>query len=98
MSFFKTRVTRLRERMRRNPSDPPRKWMRRQWPLLTAMVLAIGGIIFFNVWLGTCGFYGCPSDAEIRAFQPSEGGRVLDRNGRLIGRLAVVRRVNVPIA
>ena len=71
--------------------------MRRQWPLLTAMFLAVAGAIFFDVWLGTCGFYGCPSSAEIRAFQPSEGGRVLDRNGRVIGRLAVVRRVNVPI-
>jgi 1A family penicillin-binding protein len=58
---------------------------------------AVVGIVTFDAWLGTCGFYGCPSDAEIRAFQPSEGGRVLDRNGRLIGRLAVVRRVNVPI-
>lgn len=72
--------------------------MRREWPLLVSMVLVVGTVLFFDVWIGTCGFYGCPSDAEIRAFQPSEGGRVLDRNGRLIGRLAVVRRVNVPIA
>jgi 1A family penicillin-binding protein len=83
--------------MRRNPADPPRKWMRRQWPLLVSLVLVVGCIITFDAWLATCGFYGCPSDAEIRAFQPSEGGRVLDRNGRVIGRLAVIRRVNVPI-
>jgi penicillin-binding protein 1A len=71
--------------------------MRRQWPLLALTALAVGGIIVFDAWLGTCGFYGCPSTAEIQAFQPSEGGRVLDRNGRLIGRLAVVRRINVSI-
>jgi penicillin-binding protein 1A len=71
--------------------------MRRQWPLVAITAFAVGGIIVFDAWLGTCGFYGCPSTAEIRAFQPSEGGRVLDRNGRLIGRLAVVRRINVSI-
>jgi len=71
--------------------------MRRQWPALTLLVLALAGVWTFNVWIGTCGFAGCPSQAEIRAFQPSEGGRVLDRNGRLIGRLAIVRRVNVPL-
>jgi 1A family penicillin-binding protein len=48
-------------------------------------------------WLGACGFAGCPSPAEIRAFHPSEGGRILDRNERLIGRLAIVRRVNVAL-
>ena len=54
--------------------------------------------ITFDIWLGTCGFYGCPSPAEIRAFHPSEGGNVYDRNQRLIGHLANVRRVNVPIS
>jgi 1A family penicillin-binding protein len=98
MSFLKTRFQRLRDRMRRNPAEKPRVWMRRQWKWVTLMVVAVGSVVFFDVWIGTCGFYGCPSDAEIRAFQPSEGGRVLDRNGRLIGRLAVVRRVNVPLA
>lgn len=83
--------------MRRDPADPPRRWMRRQWPLLVSMALVLGSMVFFDVWLATCGFAGCPSDAAIRAFQPSEGGRILDRNGRLIGRLAVVRRVNVPL-
>ncbi|HEY4132755.1 MAG TPA: PBP1A family penicillin-binding protein, partial [Gemmatimonadaceae bacterium] len=54
-------------------------------------------VITFDVWLGTCGFYGCPSAAEIRAFHPSEGGNVYDHNGRLLGHLENVRRVNVPI-
>jgi penicillin-binding protein 1A len=35
--------------------------------------------------------------ADIQAFRPSEGGRVLDRDGATIGRLDYVRRVNVPL-
>src|SRR3954468_4984282 len=97
MRFFGPRLSLLRQRWRARPAEPTRKWMRRQWPLVTALAVAVVGIMFFDVWLGTCGFYGCPSDSEIRAFQPSAGGRVLDRNGRLIGRLAIVRRVNVSI-
>jgi penicillin-binding protein 1A len=98
MKFFHTRLERLRMRWRRDPANPPRVWMRRQWKWVTLMGLALASIIYFDVWIGTCGFYGCPSSTEIRSFQPSEGGRVLDRNGRLIGRLAVVRRVNVPLS
>jgi 1A family penicillin-binding protein len=95
MSFFGTRLSRLRQRWRAPSPEPSRKGVRRL--LLTLTAVAVLGIIGFDVWLATCGFYGCPSNAEIRAFQPSEGGRVLDRNGRLIGRLAVVRRINVPL-
>src|SRR5207248_3642669 len=39
----------------------------------------------------------CPTASEIRAFHPSEGGRIVDEYGRLIGRLAIVRRVNVEL-
>jgi 1A family penicillin-binding protein len=48
-------------------------------------------------WTFTCGFAGCPSTADIQAFRPSEGSRVLDRAGATIGRLSFVRRVNVPL-
>jgi penicillin-binding protein 1A len=48
--------------------------------------------------VATCGFDGCPTTAEIRAFRPSEGGRILDRRGALVGRVRSVRRVNVPLA
>lgn len=60
--------------------------------------VAIAAVYTFDAWLGTCGFEGCPSPAEIRAFQPDEGGRIYDRNGTFMGRLAIVRRVNVPLA
>jgi 1A family penicillin-binding protein len=48
--------------------------------------------------LGTCGFAGCPSRSEIRAFRPGEGGRIVDQNDRYLGRIAIVRRVNVPLS
>jgi penicillin-binding protein 1A len=92
------RAALLRRRLRPDPADPARRWMRRQWPWLSLLALACAGVIVFDIWLGTCGFYGCPSPAEIRAFHPSEGGNVYDRNQRLIGHLANVRRVNVPIS
>ena len=33
----------------------------------------------------------------MRAFRPGEGGRIVDRNDKFLGRIALVRRVNVPI-
>lgn len=62
---------------------------------LASSVLAI---ILFDAWLGTCAFDGCPSSAEIQRFRPDEGGRILDRNGRMLGHLAYIRRVNVPLS
>ncbi len=49
-------------------------------------------------YMRTCGFAGCPSTAELQAFRPSEGSRILDLNGVQIGRLTHVRRVNVPLS
>jgi penicillin-binding protein 1A len=49
------------------------------------------------VYSWSCGFRGCPSVAEIQAFVPSQGGRVLDRNGDLLGYLDPVRRLTVPL-
>ncbi len=95
---FSERLDRLKARLRPNPNDPARRWLRRHWPWLSLLALACVGVITFDAWLGTCGFYGCPSPAEIRAFHPSEGGNVYDRNGRLLGHLENVRRVNVPIS
>jgi penicillin-binding protein 1A len=63
-----------------------------------AIALLIIAIFGGDIWLATCGGDGCPSAADIRSFHPDEGGRVLDRNGNFISRLAVVRRVNVPLS
>ena len=55
-------------------------------------------LLMVIAWVATCGFHGCPTTSEIQAFRPSEGSRVLDRNGKPLGRLTYVRRVNVPVA
>jgi penicillin-binding protein 1A len=72
--------------------------MRRHWWQTTAVGVLLATAVAFDAWLFTCGFAGCPTAAELRAYRAPEGGRVLDRNGRLIGRLMPVNRVNVPIA
>jgi 1A family penicillin-binding protein len=71
-------------------------WPGRRWAIV-GLVLGLAGLLVFDAWLGTCGFAGCPSPAELRAYRPDEGGRILDRSGRVIGHLAFVRRVNVSL-
>src|SRR4051794_37840777 len=46
--------------------------------ILGVLAVCIVLVFAFDVWLGTCGFDGCPTAAEIRAFHADEGGRVLD--------------------
>ena len=62
------------------------------------MSLLIIAIYAGDFWLGSCGGDGCPSASDIRSFHPDEGGRVMDRAGNFMSRLAVVRRVNVPLS
>jgi 1A family penicillin-binding protein len=91
------RLAVLRARMRPDPAEPPRLWARRRWRSMTTLALAILAVGATDAWLASCGFGGCPSRTELRAFRPAEGGRILDRNGRLLGRLRAVRRVNVEL-
>src|SRR5688500_20398686 len=60
--------------------------------LLAISILAVG---VTNVWLATCGFDSCPTPREIQQFKPDEGGKILDRNSALMGRLETVRRLNI---
>ena len=90
-------VTELRRRWREAPRLPVGTLLRRHWIGVSALAAAIIGVFVFDAWLSTCGFDRCPSSSEIRAFHPSEGGRIVDQYGRLIGRLAIVRRVNVQL-
>ncbi len=92
-----TRLARLAQRLRRDPTKRA-NGSHVHWPWLSLLFLACAGVIAFDAWLATCGFYGCPSRADIRAFHPSEGGNVYDRDGRLLGHLENVRRVNVPLS
>ncbi len=55
-------------------------------------------MLVFDAWLLTCGFDGCPTEADMKAYRPPEGSRVLDRYGKPMGRLNSVRRVNVPLS
>jgi len=91
-------VTKFRERLREAPKLPVGTLLRREWIGLSALVAGIVAVFAFDAWLASCGFAGCPSPSEIRAFHPSEGGRIVDQDGRLIGHLAIVRRVNVALA
>ncbi|HEY0996466.1 MAG TPA: PBP1A family penicillin-binding protein [Gemmatimonadaceae bacterium] len=98
MAFdFEGRRERFRARLRRDPANPPRRWLRRHWPYLVALGVAATGVGVMDAWLATCGFAGCPSRGEIRNFRPQEGGKIVDRNGKFLGRLANIRRVNVPL-
>ena len=94
---LRNRVTLFRERLRTAPRLPLGTLLRRHWIGLSVLCVTIAGVFTFDAWLLSCGFARCPSPSEIRAFHPSEGGRILDRNGKLIGRLEIVRRVNVPL-
>ncbi|MEO8193877.1 MAG: PBP1A family penicillin-binding protein [Gemmatimonadales bacterium] len=78
-----------------------RQWKifeRRDRTLKVALAITILGVITLDAWLATCGFDRCPTARQIQSYQPDEGGRIFDRNGRLMGRLAIVRRLNVPIS
>jgi membrane peptidoglycan carboxypeptidase len=90
-------VTEFRRRLREAPRMSLGTLLRRHWIGLSLLASAIAGVFVFDAWLATCGFDRCPSPSEIRAFHPSEGGRIVDQYGRLIGRLAIVRRVNVQL-
>jgi 1A family penicillin-binding protein len=96
-NWLSQRLAVFRQRLHA-PAEPTRAWMRARWRSLTALGVACVGMVLFDAWLGTCGFEGCPSRSEIRAFRPGEGGRIVDQSDRYLGRVAVVRRVNVPLA
>lgn len=77
---------------------PEPGWLRAARLPLAVLALLIAAVATFEGWLATCGFDRCPSLAEIRSFQPAEGGRILDRSGKEMGQFQAVRRINVPLA
>ena len=88
----------LRARMSASHTDRPRRWSRWQWLGLGTLGALAFATILLDVWLVTCDFKGCPTRAELRAFRPGEGGQIMDREGRLLGRLSSVKRMNVPLS
>jgi 1A family penicillin-binding protein len=75
---------------------PPKT--RRDVILHWVIAISILGVGTGDSWLATCGFDGCPRPRDIQNFKPDEGGRIMDRNGLLMGRLETVRRMNVPLS
>ena len=71
--------------------------MRQRWRSLSLLAAVALGVGTLDAWLATCGFAGCPSSREIQSFRPVEGSSIFDRSGRLMGRLAGVRRINVSL-
>ncbi|MFL5585577.1 MAG: transglycosylase domain-containing protein [Gemmatimonadaceae bacterium] len=71
---------------------------RRREILLSLFAICILTVYFTDVWLLTCGFDGCPSPRAIQTFQPDQGGKILDRYNRPMGRLELVRRINVSLS
>ena len=95
------KVTRNAVAMRLN-IEPVKQWWKvdkhRDIAIKVALAISILGVVTLDGWLATCGFDKCPTPRQIQSYQPDEGGRIYDRNGRLMGRLAIVRRLNVPIS
>ncbi|HUF26082.1 MAG TPA: PBP1A family penicillin-binding protein [Gemmatimonadaceae bacterium] len=91
----------FRDLVRDGPDEdlglPASVWLRRRWRSFTLLGAAIASVVAFDAWLATCGFQGCPSAAEIRAFRPPEGGRILDASGQSMGRLVNIRRINIAL-
>ena len=66
--------------------------------VLATLAVASATIAISGSWWYSCGFDGCPTVTQLRAWQPTEGGMLLDRSGAIIAPLSPVKRVNVPIA
>ena len=74
-----------------------RRWLRGRY-LAWATCAAVVVTIVAGSWWTSCGFASCPTIAQLRAWQPTEGGMLFDRNGVIIGALAPVKRLNVPLS
>ena len=72
------------------------KWSRRK--RLVVLTVLIAAIAFPASWWTTCGYEGCPSTEELRAWRPTEGGAVLDVRGQMLGPLVIVKRTNVSLS
>ena len=63
-----------------------------------AVGLAVIGAFTTTTWWWSCGFEGCPTPTQLRAWRPTEGGALLARDSALVSALSPVRRVNVPLS
>lgn len=80
-----------------NASAPPSRSQRWRRASLYALALIVAGAFTSASWWWSCGWQGCPTATELRAWRPTEGGALLGRDSALVSALAPVRRVNVPL-
>ena len=67
-------------------------------PLLYAGALAVACALTTASWWWSCGWQGCPTPAQLRAWRPTEGGALLARDSAFVSALSPVNRTNVPLA
>ncbi len=74
-------------------------WRTRLFKLsLYAAALSIAGVFTTASWWWSCGWQGCPTPAQLRAWKPTEGGALLARDSAFVSALSPVRRSNVPLS
>jgi penicillin-binding protein 1A len=62
------------------------------------LALLVAGAFTTASWWWSCGWQGCPTVTELRAWRPTEGGALLGHDSALVSALAPVRRINVPLS
>lgn len=62
-----------------------------------AGAIAVAAAVTTASWWWSCGWQGCPTPAQLRAWRPTEGGTLLARDSAFISALSLVNRVNVPL-
>jgi len=67
-------------------------------PLLYAGAIAVAGAFTTASWWWSCGWQGCPTPSQLRAWKPTEGGALLARDSAFVSALSPVNRTNVPLA
>ncbi|WP_411282081.1 PBP1A family penicillin-binding protein [Gemmatimonas sp.] len=78
---------------------PAVSWRTRLYkPLLYAGAIAVAGMFTTASWWWSCGWQGCPTPAQLRAWKPTEGGALLARDSAFVSALSPVNRTNVPLS
>jgi penicillin-binding protein 1A len=74
-------------------------WRTRLFKLsLYTGALVVAGTLTTASWWWSCGWQGCPTPAQLRAWKPTEGGALLARDSAFVSALSPVNRTNVPLS
>ena len=81
------------------PVAPSVSWRTRLFkPSLYAGALVVAAALTTVSWWWSCGWQGCPTPAQLRAWRPTEGGALLARDSAFVSALSPVNRTNVPLS